>query len=154
MAKKLDLKALMRDRAPAVKRKVVTPVDLYEAGNNKDKERTENRTGGRAVNRTDRRTPDRTTERPTERSNERDNERPTERTNTTRPALLAELESGLVKSERAKERYSFEAYSDQVEQLAKLQALYRQKTKGKVTISRMIRDALDTYLASFEGVLK
>lgn len=142
MANKLDLKKLMNERAP--KRKAIVPVDIYAVATSPKENRTVDRTPNRTVDRTT----ERSDEHPTERSvvpNDR-----TLGTHATHTSVLDELEAGVKTEARPTERYSFEAYSDQVEKLAKIQALYRERTKSKVTVSRLIRDALDAYLVKFK----
>ena len=57
----------------------------------------------------------------------------------------------LASNKRETERYSFEIFSDQKEDLKELCALYKAKTGNSLSSSRVLRELLDTFLP---GALK
>ena len=75
--------------------------------------------------------------------NEPDNILPREK------SVIAELNTGpSFEQKRATERYSFEIYSDQIQQINKLKYLYQERFGKRLTKSRIIRDALDELLTN------
>lgn len=61
--------------------------------------------------------------------------------------MLDELEHGVVEEvRRATERYSFEIYTDQKQQIQNAIARYQLKTGRRLSASRLIREALDALL--------
>jgi hypothetical protein len=60
------------------------------------------------------------------------------------PQTIKDLEDA--KEERTTKRFSFEIYLDQEEVLDEIQHQLKKKYKGKTSISKIIRDALDDYL--------
>lgn len=57
-----------------------------------------------------------------------------------------DIHSVLAIDKRATERYSFEIYSDQKEDIQQICELYEQATGKKLSASRLIREVLDTFL--------
>jgi hypothetical protein len=73
----------------------------------------------------------------------------TERFNNTDKhitSVLQELADGINDDRRATERYSFEIFIDQKQLIEDLQYQYKRKTGKKLSASRIIREALETYL--------
>lgn len=62
------------------------------------------------------------------------------------PSLLDEMQHGVDETIRPTERYSFEIYVDQKDQVRDLQYLYQKATGKRLPSSRIIREALDAYL--------
>jgi len=54
---------------------------------------------------------------------------------------------------RAKERYAFEIFSDQKQQIRRIIVLFEQKADLRVSASRIIRDAIEPYLNELEDKL-
>lgn len=61
-------------------------------------------------------------------------------------SLLDEMQHGVDETTRPTERYSFEIYVDQKDQVRDLQYLYQKATGKRLPSSRIIREALDAYL--------
>ena len=102
------------------------------------KQSTSKKRKNRSSERPNGRTVDRTPERITERSRER----------SAKPAsLIEEMKSPAVDAPRSTERYSFEIYSDQKETINDIQYQYKKRTGQQLPKSRIIREALDLYLA-------
>jgi hypothetical protein len=57
-----------------------------------------------------------------------------------------DIHSVLAVDKRATERYSFEIYSDQKQDIQRVCDLYEQATGKKLSASRLIREVLDTFL--------
>ncbi len=134
MAKQNNLGNILKSRNP-LERQAITPVDVLETersnGSTEPNERTEQ------VNRTSTRT-----ERPSMTS---------ERKNRT---VIDDLEQGTEDTKRSTERYSFEIYTDQKGSIEEVQYLYKKKTGKKLSSSRIIREAIDEYIAKTLKVLK
>lgn len=77
-------------------------------------------------------------------------ERTTERSNRS---LLSELKSGVVEETRPTERYSFEIYTDMIPRIEEMQYRYKKRTGKKLSVSRIIREALEEYLVKAEKML-
>lgn len=65
--------------------------------------------------------------------------------NTTHNKMF-DVESILAVNKRKTERYSFEVYTDQKEDIQLLCDMYEQTTGKKLSASRLIREVLDTFL--------
>lgn len=77
-------------------------------------------------------------------------ERTSERSNRS---LLSELKSGVVEETRLTERYSFEIYTDLIPRIEEMQYRYKKRTGKKLSVSRIIREALEEYLVKAEKML-
>jgi hypothetical protein len=67
---------------------------------------------------------------------------------TERSLILTELKKGVIEQpERQTERFSFEIYVDQISIIEDLQHSYKRKTNKRLSASRIIREALDSYLS-------
>ena len=72
----------------------------------------------------------------------------------TSKSLLNELKTGVQDDGKPPtERYSFEIYTLQKQQIEDLQYLYRKKTGKKISSSRILREALDNYLKAAFKIL-
>jgi hypothetical protein len=74
-----------------------------------------------------------------------------ERTKKPRVYSGRDIEALLALDKRPSERYSFEIYSDQKEDIQRVCELYEQKTGQHLSASRLIREVLDSFLP---GALK
>lgn len=118
MASKEKLEKLMAERSPLIRRKsLVSTVNIDATPKPIKTERTNG-----------------TTER-------------SDRTVTENTSLLQEMEQGVQDDKRPTERYSFEIYTDQKEKIEDLQYQYKKKTGNKLSASRILREALEAYLA-------
>ncbi|MCB9177029.1 MAG: hypothetical protein H6648_07705 [Caldilineae bacterium] len=78
---------------------------------------------------------------------ERSNRTPEPNGQPERSSVLDELRNGVVEQPlRATERYSFEIYTDQKQQIQNAIARYQLKTGRRLSASRLIREALDALL--------
>ena len=78
-------------------------------------------------------------------------ERPTQ---SETPNLLDDVAQGNTQHEqRARKRYSFEAFVDQIEAIDDVQYRYRKRTGNRLSLSRFIREAIDRYLAEADRLL-
>lgn len=79
--------------------------------------------------------------------NARPNGVPTGSRQTFDTSLQEEIEqAALIPPKRTTTRMSFEAYNDQKVSIARLQKLYKEKTGRELAASRIIREALDSFL--------
>jgi len=144
MTKQNKLDQILKARNP-LERQVVNPVDVLETerlnGSDERNERTETPNG-----RTDR--PTRTVK--PQKQSERTNATSTQENRT----VLDDLEQGIEERKRGTERYSFEIYTDQKGSIEELQYLYKKRTSKKLSASRIIREALEEYLAKALQVFK
>ena len=66
--------------------------------------------------------------------------------------VMAEMAQGIPPAhKRLTERYSFEIYADQKRLIRNVQTLYEERTGQRLPKSRIIREALDTYLRRVLG---
>ncbi len=69
--------------------------------------------------------------------------------------VFDDLKGGTSEEEkRPTERYSFEIYTDQKGSIEEVQYLYKKKTGKKLSVSRIIREALEEYLSRALEVLR
>lgn len=66
--------------------------------------------------------------------------------NNDEASVLYELKEGVQDDKRPTERYSFEIFTNQKQQIEDLQYQYKRKTGKKLPSSRIIREALSEYL--------
>ncbi|MFN8560025.1 MAG: hypothetical protein U0531_22605 [Dehalococcoidia bacterium] len=69
------------------------------------------------------------------------------------PTVLSELVHGAVEEREMTERFSFEIYPSQLRRLREFRHRYYMRNGREVSASRMIREALESYLAKLEQVL-
>ena len=129
MADKNKLKDLLKQRTTLPQREAIEPVNLYKV-----KEKTEK--------------PNERTER------ENDTSERLDRTVKLQTSVLEEIKEGIKDDKRPTERYSFEIYTDQKQEIEDLQYRYKKKTGNKLSASRIIREALEVYLKQAISTLK
>mgnify|MGYP000889069466 CR=1 FL=1 len=129
MADKNKLKDLLKQRTTLPQREAIEPVNLYKV-----KEKTEK--------------PNERTERGNDTSERLD------RTVKLQTSVLEEIKEGIKDDKRPTERYSFEIYTDQKQEIEDLQYRYKKKTGNKLSASRIIREALEVYLKQAISTLK
>ena len=129
MANKQKLQDLLKQRTTLPQREAIEPVNLYKV-----KEKTEK--------------PNERTERGNDTSERLD------RTVKLQTSVLEEIKEGIKDDKRPTERYSFEIYTDQKQEIEDLQYRYKKKTGNKLSASRIIREALEVYLKQAISTLK
>lgn len=152
MANKNKLDAIIKQRNPLDERQVIKPVDVL-APPVEPVEKTER------LARTDE--PNESTPEPNEKT-ERSNRTPTRSKRTVRGekrtpqpsdttermnrTVLDDLKQPEDDTKRKTERFSFEIYTDQKGSIEELRYLYNKRTGKKLSVSRIIREALEEYL--------
>jgi hypothetical protein len=163
MAKK-DLKDLLGKKSPTELRKGIQSIDILkeasealsssveEADKPDDKKREEEPSATAAIESSSVQAsdePSKSTEKE-KRSTKSSNkvERPNRSTSRRKPKVFSskDVQAILEVDKRATERYSFEIYSDQKDDIQQLCDLYEQATGTKLSASRLIREVLDTFL--------
>lgn len=129
MADKNKLKDMLKQRTTLPQREAIEPVNLYQV-----KEKTEK--------------PNERTERANDTTERLD------RTVKLQTSVLEEIKEGIKDDKRPTERYSFEIYTDQKQEIEDLQYRYKKKTGNKLSASRIIREALEVYLKQAISTLK
>jgi hypothetical protein len=152
MASKNRLDAILKQRNPLEERQVIKPIDVLapppEANAKSERstrtDESSKRTG--AANETSER------REPTAASKQRPS---VPKKRTISPSAQSERQNRTVlddlykpgeDTKRKTERYSFEIYTDQKGRIEELRYLYNKKTGKKLSVSRIIREALEEYL--------
>lgn len=110
-----------------LKREVIKPVDVNSNNVVNEKKKTDNKSNRTST--------------------------PNERTDKPNGSIefMKEISTPIEDNKRETQRYSFEAYKDQIELINDIQYKYKKKTGKKIATSKIIRDILD---ANLESLLK
>lgn len=139
-SKKQSLNDILNKRNPLAERQVITPIDVLAPEETERNDRTV------TPNARTERTND-TTERVKRTSEPKKRTvKPIGTTERVRRSVFDDLQQESEDTKRVTERYSFEIYTDQKGSIEELQYLYKKKTGKKLSVSRIIREAIEAYL--------
>lgn len=161
MAPKKDIKGMLGKKSPAELRKGIQQIDILQEAaaaltfpsekeiNKSDEIKSETKPIFENVVETTEKKPSESTDkkkRATKTNSE--TERINRSTSRRKPKVFSskDVQAVLELDKRQTERYSFEIYSDQKEDIQDICDLYEKATGKKLSASRLIREVLDTFL--------
>lgn len=148
---KQSLADKLKEKNPQAMRRVVQPVDILAAAAaspaDETKAKTEQVTDGSSTGPIEPTAQEHGKKQPAKTERKKRTEKPAKkRSGNERIYSDDTIRSILALDKRKTERYSFEIYTDQKEDIEKLRHLYEKETGLKLPASRLIREVLDSFL--------